>query len=60
MTDLQMRAALQKYCTQVSILKKGYGQEKYRIEQNWQDYLRRAKGRKILCLLLLCLRRYCM
>lgn len=39
MTDLQMRAALQKYCTQVSILKKGYGQEKYRIEQICRSFL---------------------
>lgn len=34
-----MRDALKKYCTQVSILKKGYGQEKYRIEQLCKSFL---------------------
>ncbi|MFA6015910.1 MAG: site-specific integrase [Gallionellaceae bacterium] len=39
MADLQMREALKKYCTQVSIIKKGYGQEKYRIEQICRSFL---------------------
>ena len=33
MNDMVMREALTRYCTGVSIAKKGYGQEKYRIEQ---------------------------
>lgn len=37
--DMLMREALKKYCTQVSILKKGYGQEKYRIEQICRSFL---------------------
>lgn len=37
--DMSMREALKKYCTQVSILKKGYGQEKYRIEQICRSFL---------------------
>lgn len=39
MTNMLMRDALKKYCTQVSILKKGYGQEKYRIEQLSKSFL---------------------
>ena len=34
-----MRAALETYRTRVSILKKGYGQEKYRIEQLSRSFL---------------------
>jgi len=33
MTDMTVREAFGRYRTQISILKKGYGQEKYRIEQ---------------------------
>ena len=39
MTDMLMSDALKKYCTQVSILKKGYGQEKYRVEQLCRSFL---------------------
>ncbi len=34
-----MRDALKKYCASVSIIKKGYGQEKYRIEQLCRSFL---------------------
>jgi integrase len=34
-----MRLALSRYCSQVSILKKGYAQEKYRIEQISRSFL---------------------
>jgi len=39
MGDMNMRDALAQYCSRVSILKKGYGQEKYRIEQLCRSFL---------------------
>lgn len=39
MTDLTIKDGLDKYRTQVSILKKGYAQEKYRIEQICRSFL---------------------
>jgi integrase len=36
---MSMGEALKRYCTSVSILKKGYGQEKYRIEQLCRSFL---------------------
>jgi integrase len=33
MTDMTVSEALERYCKEVSILKKGHGQEKYRVEQ---------------------------
>lgn len=39
MSDLSVNQALNKYLTQVSILKKGYAQEKYRIEQIGRSFL---------------------
>lgn len=39
MSDQTVSEALKKYLTQVSILKKGYGQEKYRIEQICRSFL---------------------
>lgn len=33
MNDMLMQDALMKYCSQVSILKKGYAQEKFRVSQ---------------------------
>lgn len=44
MNDLPVKNALDKYRTQVSILKKGYAQEKYRIEQIGRSFL----GQKIV------------
>lgn len=44
MTDLLMREALTKYKQQVSILKKGYSQESYRVEQLCRSML----GEKIV------------
>ena len=39
MNDLALKDALDKYRTQISILKKGYDQEKYRIEQICRSFL---------------------
>lgn len=39
MTDLTIKEGLDRYRTQVSILKKGYAQEKYRIEQICRSFL---------------------
>lgn len=39
MTDMLVREALGRYRTQISILKKGYAQEKYRIEQICRSFL---------------------
>lgn len=39
MNDMLMREALAKYCASVSIAKKGYGQEKYRIEQLCRSFI---------------------
>lgn len=39
MNNLVVREALNKYRTQISILKKGYAQEKYRIEQICRSFL---------------------
>ena len=39
MNDLAVKDALDKYRTQISILKKGYAQEKYRIEQISRSFL---------------------
>jgi len=39
MTDLLLRVGLERYRTQVSILKRGYIQEKYRIEQICRSFL---------------------
>lgn len=39
MNDLAVKDALDKYRTQISILKKGYAQEKYRIEQICRSFL---------------------
>ncbi len=39
MSDMILREALKLYCISVSILKKGYGQEKYRIEQLCRSFL---------------------
>lgn len=39
MSDLSVCEALKKYLTQVSILKKGYAQEKYRVEQIARSFL---------------------
>lgn len=39
MNNMPMREALVRYCKQVSILKKGYAQEKYRIEQICRSFL---------------------
>lgn len=39
MSDTTMRKALETYRTRVSILKKGYAQEKYRIEQLSRSFL---------------------
>lgn len=39
MNDLAVKDALDKYRTQISILKKGYAQEKYRIEQVSRSFL---------------------
>lgn len=47
MTDLLMREALIKYKQQVSILKKGYSQESYRIEQLCRSMLGEKKVREV-------------
>lgn len=39
MTDLTIKDGLDRYRTQVSILKKGYSQEKYRIDQICRSFL---------------------
>lgn len=39
MTDMTVREAFGRYRTQISILKKGYAQEKYRIEQIGRSFL---------------------
>lgn len=39
MTDMTMREGLAQYRTRISILKKGYAQEKYRIEQIARSFL---------------------
>lgn len=39
MSNITVNEALKKYLTQVSILKKGYAQEKYRIEQIGRSFL---------------------
>lgn len=39
MSDVTLRDGLEKYRMQVSILKKGYSQEKYRIEQICRSFL---------------------
>ena len=39
MTDMLLRDGLERYRSQVSILKKGYAQEKYRIDQICRSFL---------------------
>lgn len=47
MNDMQMREALKKYCTSISILKKGYEQEKYRIDQICRSFLGEKTARTV-------------
>lgn len=47
MPDWTMRVALEKYRSKVSILKKGYPQEKYRIEQLARSFLGEKIAREI-------------
>lgn len=47
MNNQTVSEALKKYLTQVSILKKGYGQEKYRIEQICRSFLGERIARQV-------------
>ena len=47
MTDMLVREALGRYRTQISILKKGYAQEKYRIEQICRSFLGDKVAREV-------------
>jgi len=47
MSNLSVNKALNKYLTQVSILKKGYAQEKYRIEQIGRSFLGERNVRQV-------------
>ncbi len=47
MNDMSLRSALARYCTQVSVLKKGYKQEKYRVEQLSRSFLGGKSARHV-------------